>query len=149
MITRSIKQDDLDKLVNIEMHSSYIWGMRKEKFRNHLERILLLRSIIGYILEIGKKGIGYFIMAIKSRSAHLNYFAIIKPYQNKGLSNIMMKKLISVAKSKRCKEIELTVWAKNYRAIGLYNKYGFYVTNIKRKYYDNGDDKIRMRLDLK
>ena len=139
---------DVDKLVRIEMNSGYKWGMKKEKFASHLKRILNLKYSRCFILE-SKRAIGYFLVNIERKSCYLNYFAIIKSRHGKGYSKIMIGKAISFAEKQNCKKIELGVWAKNFPAIGLYNKYGFYIFEIKRKHYSNRDDKLRMRKELK
>lgn len=149
MNIRKASIKDIDKLVYIEMSSFYNWAMNKKKFKSHLSRILALDGVNYFILEDKNKPIGYFLTTIKGKICYLNYFALVKRAQGKGLSNLLIRKVIFFANSKRCKAIELTVWAKNFRAIILYSKYNFQVIDIKRKYYSNGDDKLRMRRELR
>jgi RimJ/RimL family protein N-acetyltransferase len=72
-------------------------------------------------------------------------------YQGMGIGSKLMDNLIKLARKERLKKIHLTVLADNYRAIRLYEKFGF----KKTKFIKDGDvyhgkkyDCIEMWLDL-
>ncbi len=124
----------LDIICKIEYESGYPMAMKKKRFKERMKHDLKDKKIHAYILWTKNKPAG----------SYLCYFAISKRYQKKGLSKILMKKAIKVSRTNKCKKITLKVWAKNYSAIGLYNKYGFCVTKYYKKFYPNGDGKLAM-----
>ncbi len=54
-------------------------------------------------------------------------------YRGLGLGSHMMKFIIELAKKRKVKEIRLSVYADNCRAIALYCKYGFEVYEVRKK----------------
>ena len=141
---------NIKEMVDIEWESGYKWNKDKKESIKLMEEIFEDSSSQAHILE-NKGLVGYFAVSFdkNKKMCFLNYFAIKKKYQGKGLSKIMIKKAIIVAKKEKCKEIELSVWGKNFPAIALYNKSGFYVTDFIKNKYPNGDNKLKMRKGLK
>lgn len=150
MRIRRAKEDDIEKVAEIEYLSGYKWSQNKKKTFQMIKRLFKEKYCEIYILE-DKKPIGYFAISFNKNKSlcYLNYFAINKKYQGLGLSKKMMKEVINISKIKGCEAIELAVWGKNFPAIILYSKFGFYVTEITRNKYPHGDSKLRMRKDLK
>ncbi len=139
---------DAEKIGEIEYLGEYKWRLSKEAeikiARNNLKR----KNSETYMLEKNKKRIAYFTISIKKKLCRLDFLSVIKMYQRKGIGSLLMRKIISIAKNKKYKKIKLTVWSKNFSAIGLYNKFGFYVISIKKRNYPNGDDKLTMIKDI-
>lgn len=79
--------------------------------------------------------------------------SVIKPYWGKGVGSLLLKTLIDYAKSTDFIEtIYLDVVSENFRAIKLYQKFGFKsfginekAAKVQGKYYDW----LMMRLDIK
>lgn len=140
---------DINTIADIEWKSGYKWNKNKEECIKLAKRLFDEGYCDIYILYI-KEPAGYFAMAFNKNKkvCYINYFAIKKQYQGKGLSKIMIKKAIDISKKSKCKEIELAVWNKNFPAISLYNKFGFFVFDIKRDKYPNGDNKLKMRKEI-
>jgi len=138
---------DAEKIANIEISSGYKWRMKKEEELKMARRILNSKNSRVYILE-NKKQIGYFVIRFKKRICYIDFFAIIKSEQSKGFGSTLMESIINKARKNRCKKINVSVWQKNFQAIGLYNKFGFYIIGIKREHYPNKDDKLIMEKKL-
>jgi ribosomal-protein-alanine N-acetyltransferase len=137
---------DIEKIANIEHNSGYKWGQGREaELKDAKTAIKIFET---YLLENKKKTIAYFALKFKKKICYIGFFAVIRSYQRKGLASKMMRKIINLARVKKCHMLRLDVWAKNFPAIGLYNKFRFYVVGIKRKYYADGDDKLVMRKNL-
>ena len=149
MKIRKASKKDAEDIANIEWESGYLWNENKKECLKLARRIFYEGYCEVYVLEDSRDKIGYFAISQKGKLFYLNFFAIRKKFQGRGFSKLMMNKTIYLAKQNKMRAIELTVWGKNFPAISLYTKYGFYVTDIKRKYYKNGDDKLRMRKELK
>src|SRR3989338_2135494 len=150
MRVKRAKEDDVKKVAEIEYLSGYKWSQNKKKTFQMIKKVFKEKYCEIYVLE-DKEPIGYFAISFDKKKSlgYLNYFAINKKYQGLGLSKKMIKKVINIFKIKECEAIELAVWGKNFPAITLYSKFGFYVTEITRNKYPNGDSKLRMRKDLK
>lgn len=90
----------------------------------------------------------------KDRTKHKSSIGIsvLKAYWNQGVGSMLIKTLIDYAKSTGITEtIYLEVLSNNHKAIGLYEKFGFYTyamdkrsTKIDNEYFDNN----LMRLDF-
>ena len=84
-----------------------------------------------------------------NKICYSDFTAVIKSQQGKGYASLLKKKSILIARRNNCKCIESTVWAKNFKMIGLNNKFGFYVYDIKKNFYPNGDSKLVMMKELR
>ena len=81
----------------------------------------------------------------KSRAMHRGELGISvrKDYWHKGIGSALMERLIAFAAQCGYEQVELTVEAKNARALGLYRKYGFAVYGTRphgMKYPDGSYD---------
>ena len=66
--------------------------------------------------------------------------ATAKAYQRQGYAEKLLERLVVDAERKRIKALSLEVNTKNKSALELYRKFGFIITNTRKKYYKNGDD---------
>ena len=57
-----------------------------------------------------------------------------------------MNELVAFAKGLPVRHILLEVRRSNAPAIKLYRSLGFFATNVRRRYYDDGEDAVEMRL---
>lgn len=149
MIFKKATINDIEKIARIEWESGYKWNKSKDECIKLANKTLNENDSKTYILE-NNKPVGYFAVSFNKNKkiCYLNYFAIKRKYQGKGLSKSLIKKAINVANENKCNEIELWVWGKNFRAIGLYNKFEFYVSDIISDKYQNGDNKLKMKKEL-
>jgi len=138
MKIRKVNKQEWEKIADIEYNSGYKWRQNKEKTYEMIKQ-LFNENYQVYLLEV-KEPIGYFALTINKKCS-LDYLAVKKKFQGKGYGRLLLKKAIQIAKRK---PIELAVWAKNFPALALYNKFGFYVTQVKENYYPNKDNKLIM-----
>lgn len=88
------------------------------------------------LLFDGETLVGYSILDRRVLGeAELHNIAILPEYRSKGLSSLLMDKIISDTGG-TC-TIYLEVRAGNAPAIGLYKKYGFTELSIRKNYYKN------------
>ena len=85
---------DIKTLATIEDKSKYKWDVNKKDFLNHLNRILKLKGVKSYFLTQNKNSIAYFLISKKKNICYIDYFAVIKSHQGKGISKILLKKLV-------------------------------------------------------
>lgn len=143
--TATIK--DIDLMVKINSNSGYKWRGNPKKVKGYILEDFNKKdpkNFFPYIVEIEKESVAYFIISIENKVCYLDFLSVTKSYQNKGIGSSIVKKSILIAKKNKCKNISLKVWQKNYSAIALYNKFGFYVKDIQKSYFKNGDSKLDM-----
>lgn len=98
----------------------------------------LCEGIVFTLLLDGETVIGYSILDCRVfGEAELHNIAISPDYRGRGLSGLLMDKMISDAAEKQTEVIFLEVREKNAAARGLYKKYGFTELTIRKNYYKN------------
>ena len=90
-----------------------------------------------YVAEENGKVIGLGILMNHGnlRKKHVGVITLMvnSDYQNKGVGNLLMDKLINLSESLNIIRLELCVFRDNYKAINLYKKFGFKEEGIKVK----------------
>lgn len=90
-----------------------------------------------YVAEENGKVIGLGILMNHGnlRKKHVGVITLMvnSDYQNKGVGSLLMDKLINLSESFNIIRLELCVFRDNYKAINLYNKFGFKEEGIKVK----------------
>lgn len=72
-----------------------------------------------------------------------------KNCRRKGIGKKLLEEIIKLSKETNLDSLILEVNCKNEPAINLYKKNGFKRIGIRKKYYNNIDDAIIMKFDLK
>ena len=144
---KNATERDINKIVSLELKSNYRWTENRKKEQSNVKE-LFEKGKIAYLIFEKEILLGYIFFEIQKDKFFLDVVSLNKKFQGKGFGTKIMSKIISLAKRRKCKEFILEVWAKNNPAIKLYNKFNFKVTQIKRRHYKNGDDKLVMKLKL-
>ena len=80
---------------------------------------------------------------------HITNIVTAKKFRKQNIGSLLLSNLIKLAKlEKNINEITLEVNSNNVPAIKLYEKFGFKIVGIRKKYYNNIDDAIIMTLKL-
>lgn len=143
--------DDVDLMVKINSESGYRWKGNPKKVKGYILEDFKEKNpnnFFPFIVELDKRTIAYFILSTKDKECYIDFLSVSKTHQNKGIGSTIIKKSVHIAKKEHCNKMLLRVWSKNYPAIALYNKFGFYVKDIQKKYFKNGDDKLIMEKNL-
>lgn len=69
-----------------------------------------------------------------------------KQFRKYGFANLLLQKLLNLAKEKNCTSMTLEVNKNNLPAIHLYKSLDFEVVGKRKNYYKNGDTAILMTL---
>ena len=92
---------------------------------------------------VGIAGIIYENRERKKHTATLVWFYIDQIYRGKGISKVIMNKILELANNRKIEKISLMVNQNQERAISLYKKYGFIEAGTLKKeikidsnYYD-------------
>lgn len=83
-----------------------------------------------------------------SAALRLYSLAVGKAARGQGLGAKLLRKVEAMARERGCESVRLEVAAGNAAAIGLYQKLGYQVFGRKQRYYDDGQDALRMRKAL-
>ncbi len=144
MIFRPMLEADLEKVVEIEKASMPSpWS--KELFDEELNRNLAHY----FVLEVEGKVAGYMGYWEAPEEAHIINLAIGPSYRNKGLGLEMMNHCMEYARKRGAKLATLEVRQTNEAAQRLYDKCGFKIVAIRKKYYsDNQEDAVVMIKEL-
>lgn len=93
--------------------------------------------------------VAYFGIMIIMNECDIYNIAVRPNYQGKGIGSFIMQEIIEICRKKEVDTITLEVREFNYRAIGLYEKYGFkLVSRIKGYYSKPLEDGLLMRLSI-
>ncbi|HJV16453.1 MAG TPA: ribosomal protein S18-alanine N-acetyltransferase [Bacillales bacterium] len=142
---RYMKEEDIDQVMEVE-HASFTVPWSRDAFYNELTNNQFATYIV---LEENNKIIGYSGVWIVIDEAHVTNIAILPDYRGKKLGQIMMSKLIEIAKEKGAKSMTLEVRVSNDPALALYRKFGFQNGGIRKNYYsDNQEDALVMWVRL-
>lgn len=80
--------------------------------------------------------------------ADISNIVVHQNFRNQKIGSYLLQEIINLAISLNLKKINLEVRESNIPAIKLYEKYGFEVCGIRKKYYDNVENAILMKKNL-
>lgn len=80
--------------------------------------------------------------------ADISNIVVHQNFRNQKIGSYLLQGIINLAISLNLKKINLEVRESNTPAIKLYEKYGFEVCGIRKKYYDNVENAILMKKNL-
>lgn len=129
------------KLENVAFHNPW----NEEQIRYEL---MDNEYAFQYVLEEDENCIGFIDFWITFDSASLAKVAIFPMYRKQGYARKLMNFMIAECEQAMCENITLEVRVSNTSAIALYETLGFININIKKQYYDNGEDALYMMKPL-
>ena len=97
-----------------------------------------------YVYEENKRVLGIIGYYILFDDAQVTTIAVLKEARGKGIATKMMEAMIKDCNSKMCSQLSLEVRQSNQKAINLYEKFDFIEMNIRKAYYEDGEDAIFM-----
>ena len=81
---------------------------------------------------------------------HITNIVTKKTCRKQGIANKMLQELLELTKKEEeINEITLEVNVNNIEAKKLYEKYGFNIVGLRKKYYNNTEDAVIMTKKLK
>lgn len=102
-----------------------------------------------FVVENNNDIIGYFGLLLIFDECQVHNIGIIENEQNNGFGNKIMKYILCYCAENKINNITLEVREFNFKAIHLYNKYGFKKVNRIKGYYTKPiEDGLLMKLDL-
>lgn len=135
-----VSHSDLDKILEIE-NESFIKPFKKENFLYELNENPFSRF---YKLVIDNEIIGYLLLYVTFDSSSIVQIAIKKDKRNQGFAGFLLQNVEKLLIKEEVSFITLEVRVSNIPARKLYKKLGYEEINIKKGYYEDGEDAIYM-----
>lgn len=140
----NMQTQDLDLIANnLESNFDNFWNYNV--FKNELEN----GNSKYLIAKIGNEIVGFAGIIPIVDEADISNIVVHKDFRNQKIGSCLLEGLINLASSLGLKCINLEVRESNIPAIKLYEKYGFVVCGLRKKYYNNSENAILMRKILK
>lgn len=134
---RMMELDDIDEVVAVD----------KQSFPNPWSKATFYQEIMYndhalYLLMLHDgKIVGYSGMWLIADEAHITNIAILPEYRGKKLGEALLQKTIELARSYDAIVMTLEVRVSNHIAQNLYEKLGFQIGGLRKRYYtDNNED---------
>ncbi len=151
----AMTESDLDAVLAIDLesfHPSDI-GLEREDPRVARERSLreeLARAWARLRVARGESGevLGYILFWHVTDEIHLLNVAVAASARRHRIGTMLVEALIAYAVEHAAAKVLLEVRASNAAAIRLYEKLGFESFNVRRRYYDDGEDGVEMMRPL-
>ena len=136
MTVREMTAEDLDAVMYIETISFAIPWTRKP-----MENELGSSMKLYFVAVLNGRVIGYAGMWHVVTEGHITNIAVDPEYRGMGAGAALMEKIMETAEEKDMLGVTLEVRKSNTAALGLYKKYGFVLSGIRKEYYeDNKED---------
>lgn len=137
---REMTIDDLDQVMIIEKESFNEHWKRKD-FEYEINENAFSNMVV-YEKENKILGIlGYYILF---DDAQITTIATLKEARGQGIATELMEYLIEDCNKKQCSVLSLEVRKSNSKAQNLYKKFEFIEMNIRKGYYEDGEDALFM-----
>jgi ribosomal-protein-alanine N-acetyltransferase len=123
----------------------YIVKLEKKVFNQSLGEKFILQELIDnpfshyFVYERGNEVIGYIGFRVYDKQAEMMNFAVLPDHQNEGLGSKLLTYTINYLIDLKVKTMTLEVRKSNKKAQHIYEKLGFKVSHIRKKYYENED----------
>lgn len=141
MKIRSLKEEDIEFVYEIEKECFPKGGWTKEQFLYELNENPFANVCV---IEDDNHIVGYVDWWITYEQAQLANIAVKVDHRKLGIGQTLLQYVIDDAIMHECENISLEVRVSNQQAIQLYEKNGFINVNIRKSYYDDGENAYLM-----
>lgn len=138
---RAAEEQDLDRIAELEnvlfADSPWPWKEFEHELHENPFAILLVDEEEGRV-------VGYLDYWILYEQAQVATIGVDPEYQNRGIGSALLSYAEKDAADQGCETFSLEVRVSNAKARHLYEKHGFIQVNIRKGYYENGEDAYLM-----
>lgn len=138
---RAAEDQDLDRIAELEnvlfADSPWPWKEFEHELHENPFAILLVDEEEGRV-------VGYLDYWILYEQAQVATIGVDPEYQNRGIGSALLSYAEKDAADQGCETFSLEVRVSNALARHLYEKHGFIQVNIRKGYYENGEDAYLM-----
>ncbi|MGN1389908.1 MAG: ribosomal protein S18-alanine N-acetyltransferase [Bulleidia sp.] len=138
---RAAEDKDLDRISELEklLFADSAWPRKEFEHELHENPFAVLLAY-----EEGGMVVGYLDYWILYEQAQVATIGVDPDYQNRGIAGAMLSYAEKDAAEQGCETFSLEVRVSNAPAEHLYEKHGFIQVNIRKGYYENGEDAYLM-----
>ena len=136
----NMNSQDLDLIANnLESNFDNFWNYNifKSELENGNSKYL--------VAKIDNEIVGFAGIIPIVDESDISNIVVHKDFRNRKIGSCLLESLINLATSLNLKCINLEVRESNIPAIKLYEKYGFEVCGLRKKYYNNSENAILMK----
>jgi len=125
--------------------------LEKSAFKTTLGEKFLLQELndnpfgFYYVYEINKTVIGYIGFRVYDDQAEMMNFVVSLDHQDEGYGTQLLTYCLNELEKKHVKMISLEVRKSNKKAQHVYEKMGFKLSHIRKKYYENEDGYVLVK----
>ena len=141
---RRFRLADLDRILEIEVSAFPKAAYPRDLFLELFEEC----GRYFYVAIRGRFILGYSVACVRLPRAELISIAVDRHSRRLGIADALMRRTMSRLRQAGASRLSLMVRARNRGAIALYRKFGFRRTGRASRYYENGEDGVRMALTL-
>jgi len=141
---RRFRRSDLDRLMEIERAAFPKAAYPRDLF-------LELHRDCGSVFFVASRGAslaGYSVTCTRLPYAELISIAVDPRFRRGGVAQALLRRTISRLRRAGATRLSLMVRVRNAGALALYGSFGFRRTGKVARYYENGEDGVRMALVL-
>lgn len=139
----NMKTEDLDLIADrLETDFDNFWNYNvfKSELENGNSKYL--------IAKIDNEVVGFAGIIPVLDEADISNIVVHKAFRNRKIGSCLLEELVNLAITLNLKTINLEVRESNVPAIKLYEKYGFEICGLRKKYYNNSENAILMKKTL-
>lgn len=136
---------DLDEIMEIErlcFPSPWSRQVFVEEFDQEFSRIMVIRH------DRSDRMLGFINYWLVHDEVHVLNVATHPDWRRRGIARKLMEHAIQAGVLRAARLVTLEVRRSNESAQALYQRLGFRAVDVRRRYYENGEDAIVMLLDL-
>lgn len=133
--------DSIKSILTSDFDDFWNYNIFKSELENENSRYI--------IAKLNNTIVGFAGFIILYDEADITNIVVNKNYRHNGIGSAMLKELINLAISLNITILNLEVNSSNLFAINLYKNFSFCQCGLRKKYYNNSEDAILMKLALK
>jgi len=141
---RRFRLADLDRLLEIERAAFPKAAYPRDLFLEFYKDC----GRLFYVALRGRSIAGYILTCARPPRAELISIAVDRRYRRLGIAAALLRRTLTRLRQAGAARLNLMVRARNRGAIALYRNLGFRRTGRVARYYENGEDGLRMSLAL-
>ena len=152
---REASLDDLPQVMMINrlcLPENYTYFFFESILRNYPRTFLIAEvdgKIAGYVMCRVERGFSKFDRLSLKKLGHVISIAVLPEYRRKGIAKTLLSSALKALKEHYgCEEAYLEVRISNSPALALYQKLGFTIVKVSRRYYIDGEDAYVMARKL-